>query len=333
MKPLVRLEALLLVAACWALGCASSQVIPLGTDQASRDFLLGEWEGTYEWPTDPMKKPRRVTLSIRNIDSNGAVRAVLQLFDESNSPATRAPENLTGAIENSRILFRNAGNFNLSRIGADRLDGDAQVSTKGGIGASRMDTIEFQFRRVAGSRSALSAPPPTKAAPAPSTFEGQLDALADLRVRGRITEEEYQNMRRRLVEGPRPEALAPPAGPSLPTPPSPQPTPVRWFLGHWQGRQWREGTGEVLTTLLELKQVGHDLTWEMTFAARRVQYLATGTATLVGDRLELRGWYIGGNTTNGALSLTLIPSGETLEGPGRGTDNVPFFASYQRRTP
>jgi hypothetical protein len=40
------------------------------------------------------------------------------------------------------------------------------------------------------------------------SFEAQLDALADLKTRGRITEEEYQVMRRRLVEGAKPESLA-----------------------------------------------------------------------------------------------------------------------------
>jgi hypothetical protein len=56
------------------------------------------------------------------------------------------------------------------------------------------------------------------------------------------------------------------------------------------------------------------------FTERR-QYMATGTATLTGERLELRGWYIGGSTPNRAVSLTLTKTGETLEGTGRGVEN------------
>jgi len=142
----------------WLSGCASTQTIPLGTDQPSRDFLLGEWEGTYEWPSDAIKNLKRVTLSVRSVAPDGTVRAVLQLFDSSNTPATRVPETLTGTIENGRILFRNSGGFNLSRVGADRLAGDAQVATKGGVGATRMDKIEFLFRRVGGPRSSFDVP-------------------------------------------------------------------------------------------------------------------------------------------------------------------------------
>jgi hypothetical protein len=178
-------------------------------------------------------------------------------------------------------------------------------------------------------RPSNPAPPSLPRDPV-SGFEAQLDALADLKGRGRITEDEYQVMRRRLVEGAKPESLGT-AGASLSLPP--QPAPLKWFLGSWEGRQWRERASDVFT-LLELKQVGAELRWEM-FTTRR-QYMATGTATLIGERLELRGWYIGGSTSNRALSLTLTKTGERLEGTGRGLESVPyvpFLASYQRPAP
>ena len=152
------LAGLIIGIAAWLSACVSTQTIPLGADQASRDFLLGEWEGTYEWPSDAIKNLKRVTLSIRSVAPDGTVRAVLQLFDSSNTPATRAPEQLTGDIDNGRLLFRNAGGFNLSRVGADRLAGDAQIGTRGGVGGPRMDKIEFQFRRVGGPRSSFDVP-------------------------------------------------------------------------------------------------------------------------------------------------------------------------------
>ena len=175
-----------------------------------------------------------------------------------------------------------------------------------------------------------SVAPPTSSSDSVSRFEAQLDTLVDLKTRGRITEEEYQVMRRRLVEGAKPESPGP-AGANLSAPPPRlQPAPLQWLLGSWQGRQWREGTGEVQATLLDLRQVGHELRWEM--FTTRGQLLATGTATLIADRLELRGWYTGGKTSTRSLNLTLTKLGEMLEGTGLSMENVRFFASYRKRT-
>jgi len=183
---------------------------------------------------------------------------------------------------------------------------------------------------------AQSSPPSSAASMTSSSdpalsFEAQLDALADLKTRGRITEEEYQVMRRRLVEGAKPESLArAEASPSL-SPLRPQPVPLKWFLGSWQGRLWREGGRDSVATLLYLKQDGPELRWEM-FTLRR-EYLATGTATLSGERLELHGLYIAGRTSNRAISLTLTKTGEALEGTVRGMESLPFLASYRRPEP
>lgn len=85
MKPRGRVRVLLIAAVC-AWGCASTQVIPLGPDQASRDFLVGEWEGTYDWPSDVVTTLKRVTLTIETVGPSGTVSAVVQLFDSTNSP-------------------------------------------------------------------------------------------------------------------------------------------------------------------------------------------------------------------------------------------------------
>jgi hypothetical protein len=68
------------------------------------------------------------------------------------------------------------------------------------------------------------------------------------------------------------------------------------------------------------------------FTLRR-EYLATGTATLSGERLELHGLYIAGRTSNRAISLTLTKTGEALEGTVRGMESLPFLASYRRPEP
>jgi len=237
---------------------------------------------------------------------------------------------------------KHVGNLKLSADPADRCAGPVWVRGDQEIRAALATVSPTSSPVALPQPSPPTAPPAQSARPsseappslpsdAVSSFEAQLDALADLKGRGRITEDEYQAMRRRLVEGVKPESLAPAEANLSSPPPRPQPVRLQWFLGNWQGRQWREGTGEVLTTLLELKHVGHEVRWEMFTPPR--QYMATGTATLIGERLELRGSYFGGSTPNRVLTLTLTKTGETLEGTGRGLENVPFLASYQRRGP
>src|SRR5690242_17624459 len=97
------------------------------------------------------------------------------------------------------------------------------------------DTEEFAF----AARAAAAMPR--------QTFEQQLAQLDDLKARGRITEEEYATMRRKLVEGVTPGALAPPAAPvAVEEPPT--------LAGRWYGRD---------RSTLDIKTMGRrDLHWE-----------------------------------------------------------------------
>jgi len=141
----------LLLAIAWATGCASAQILPLGTDQASRDFLIGQWEGTYEWPSDPVKQPKKATLLIDRVSLEGEVQAVLRLFDASGARSTA--RRVKGAIKAERVVFDYSPKTDyfrdlvLWRAANDRLDGSCDIMTTGGMGATRMDTIELRFRR------------------------------------------------------------------------------------------------------------------------------------------------------------------------------------------
>jgi hypothetical protein len=137
-------------------------------------------------------------------------------------------------------------------------------------------------------------------------------------------------MRRRIIEGVKPEALAPPALATAPSTTTDR-RPVEWFLGTWDGRQWRDGRPE-LASQLELKMVDRELRWDLSFRTSSGQFNAEGTATLIGDtQLELRGYYVSGAIRNRTLSFSLTRRGDLLEGTGIGTDNIVFQASYRKR--
>ena len=145
-------SAAVLVMLAWCAGCAANQAIPLTTDRATRELLVGQWEGTYEWPSNPLKSTKRVTLSVPTVTAAGEVRAAIQLFDASNTSSLR--RQLKGSIKDGKLVFDYSPStdvfrdFVLSRVGPDRLLGSCEIATKGGMGATRMDAIEMTLTRV-----------------------------------------------------------------------------------------------------------------------------------------------------------------------------------------
>ena len=76
-----------------------------------------------------------------------------------------------------------------------------------------------------------------------------------------------------------------------------------------------------------------ELRWELTFTASGSQHAAAGTATVRGDTVEMRGWFLGGGSGSRSVKLSLTRSGDILLGTGSGIENEPFQASYQKRAP
>lgn len=126
-----------------------------------------------------------------------------------------------------------------------------QAATTVPAGAASLDAVEQYYRACLTSLGylrdkQLDPPPPGSyrgientedfnaavqvAAQAPrQNFEQQLAQLDEMKTRGRITDDEYATMRRRLVEGVTPGALTPAPPPSVATAPRP-------LTGRWYGR-------------------------------------------------------------------------------------------------
>ena len=147
------------------------------------------------------------------------------------------------------------------------------------------------------------------------SFEQQLAQLDELKARGRITDDEYAVMRKRLVEGATPAALAP-APAAIAAPPAS-------VEGRWYGR-----TGAVL----DIRAAGgRQLNWDWEQVGTRGTARASGTGTVTGDRISLTGYSAEGS--RGPFSLTLTRDGAVLRGVSTGPSNVPVNVEYRRARP
>jgi hypothetical protein len=157
------------------------------------------------------------------------------------------------------------------------------------------------------------------------SFEQQLAQLDDLKARGRITEDEYAAMRRRLVEGVTPGALTP-APPVAPGPPD-APTAPRSLVGRWYGRD---------RSVLDLRGDGRQLEWDWELVTDRVTTRASGTGSASGDRVSLVGRATGLAQSGGSMqtfSFALTWDGSVLRGTSTGPSNLPRSVEFRRDRP
>lgn len=234
--------------------------------------------------------------------------------------------------------------------------------------AANADAIETLYRACLGARGYVrdkqfDPPPPgsyrgiesgeefTAAARAAGvapqqSFEQQLNQLDDLKVRGRISEEEYAVMRRRLVEGLTPSALQP-APPNIsaasPPPsqhlPAPMPPGLAELVGIWRGEltYWRRVL-PASTPLardavnLRIYQDGTELRWAMERHGERGDEIrASGVVTRSDNQVTLTGRYDANRALTGtALEYVLTLKGSTLAGSGAGADRVVNSVSVTR---
>lgn len=156
------------------------------------------------------------------------------------------------------------------------------------------------------------------------SFEQQLAQLDDLKARGRITDDEYATMRKRIVEGVTPGTLAPPPAPP-PAPPAVAATPPRSLAGRWYGR-----TGSIL----DIREDGRALHWDWELVSDRTTLRAAGTGSASGDQVSLIGRSTAGMaTTVPSFTFSLTREGDVLRGTSTGSNNVPVSVEFRRERP
>jgi hypothetical protein len=155
-------------------------------------------------------------------------------------------------------------------------------------------------------------------------FEQQLNQLDDLKARGRITEDEYVTMRRRLVDGVTPSALTP--APSVAAAPAAAPTAFPSVTGRWYGRD---------SSVLDIRGDGRQLEWSWDLVTDRLTTRASGTGSAAGERVSLvgrvSGFGLGSSLQPFSFSLTW--DGPVLRGSATGPNNLPRGVEFRRDRP
>ena len=165
----------------------------------------------------------------------------------------------------------------------------------------------------------LAAVARTAGQPSRQSFDQQLAQLDDLKARGRITEDEYATMRRRLVEGVTPGALTP-----APVAATPVVAAAPALAGRWYGRNG---------STLDLRTAGGpQLYGEFEHLGDRVTTRATGAGSTAGARVSLAGRQTtgAGYGTHATYTFELTRDGDVLRGTSFGPSNVPVNVEFTR---
>jgi hypothetical protein len=156
------------------------------------------------------------------------------------------------------------------------------------------------------------------------TFDQQLAQLDDLKARGRITEDEYATIRKRLVEGVTPGALTP--APAVAAPAAAA-TPPRSVAGRWYGRD---------RAVLDIRSDGQRLDWDWELVTDRATIRAAGTGSVSGNEVALTGRatgiLAGGYPQPVAFALTW-DGATTLRGTYTNPSNLPRGVMFTRDRP
>jgi len=198
----------------------------------------------------------------------------------------------------------------------------ACLNTRGYVRDKQMEPPPAGFYRGIENSEEFNAAAQAAMAQAPrQTFEQQLAQLDDLKARGRITEEEYATMRKRLVDGVTPGALTPPP------PPAPPPPPVAAaplsLAGRWNGSD---------RSVLDIRGTGSQLEWDWELGTDRTTARASGTGSANGAQVSLvgRSSGLGQGSSLQPFSFALTWEGEVLRGTYTTTSNLPRNVQFRR---
>jgi hypothetical protein len=147
-------------------------------------------------------------------------------------------------------------------------------------------------------------------------FEQQLAQLDDLKARGRITEDEYATMRKRLVEEVTSGALTPAPAVAALAP--------RTLAGRWYGGD---------RSVLDIRGAGRELQWDWEQVTDRATMRASGTGSASGEQVSLVGRSTGIGFGNSAHSFSLTWDGPVLRGTSTGSNNLPRAVQFRRERP
>jgi hypothetical protein len=189
------------------------------------------------------------------------------------------------------------------------------LQARGYVRDKQVDPPPPGFYRGIESGEAFAAVA-TRAGAAPGRgFEQELARLDDLKARGRITDEEYATMRRKLVEGVTPATLAPPPA----TAPAPAPDTV---VGRWYGSD---------RSVLDIRAVGgRQLEWEWELSTDRASQRANGSGAVAGDQISLFGRVTGYLGSTQTVTFTLTRESDVLRGTSNNANNLPRAVVFRR---
>jgi hypothetical protein len=202
----------------------------------------------------------------------------------------------------------------------------ACLNSRGYVRAKQLDPPPpGSYRGVESGEEFAGAVQATTTRGPQQSFEQQLAQLDDLKARGRITEDEYTTMRKRLVEGVTPGALTP--EPAVPAAPADAPPPPRSPSGRWYGSD---------RSVLDIRtRDGQELEWDWELVTNRTTVRALGTGSASGDVVSLigrrSGFLQGGSLQTFTLSLTW--DGPVLRGTSTDASSLPRSVEFRRDRP
>ena len=130
-------------------GCATSKDAPLAPEAAGPEFFVGTWTGSFEWREQAKTDPRPITVTITALTADGGVVGDL-VYLALRSPGSRGqrfPLHMVfrdGRLEGTVLNWREV---RLSRMGVDRLEGEAVSPTVGIVHGLRMEPIVIRLTR------------------------------------------------------------------------------------------------------------------------------------------------------------------------------------------
>ena len=130
-------------------GCSTGKDAPLVAEAAGPEFFVGTWTGSFEWREQVKIDPRPITVTITALTADGGVVGdlVYLALRGPGSRGQRFPLHLAfrdGRLEGTVLNWREV---RLSKMGVDRLEGEAVSPTVGVVHGLRLEPIVIHLTR------------------------------------------------------------------------------------------------------------------------------------------------------------------------------------------